>query len=150
MEYYLYLWYTIYMKEQGYVYAQTCVYKIHYHIVWCTKYRRKVLTSDIEAFLKEELSRIAEEKGFSVDECEVGDMDHVHCFVSAPTTIPPCQVVRYLKGISGRHLFLKFPEIKEKLWRGHLWNGSYFLETIGSTSEENVRRYIERQKDHQK
>lgn len=138
------------MKNPSYTYAQTCVYKINYHIVWCTKYRRKVLTQEVESFLKKELTRIADEKGFSIEECEVGEMDHVHCFVSAPTTIAPCQIVRYLKGISGRHLFLAFPENKDKLWRGHLWNGSYFIETIGSTSEDNIRLYIERQKTHQK
>lgn len=142
--------YTIYMMKNNYTYAQTCVYKINYHIIWCVKYRRKVLTDEVELFLKETLNQIAQDKGFTIEACEVGEQDHVHCFVSAPTTLAPCAIVKYLKGISGRHLFIRFPEIKEKLWKGHLWNDSYFLETIGSTGEKNIRSYIERQKDHQK
>lgn len=55
-----------------------------------------------------------------------------------------------LKGISGRRLFLKYPEIKNKLWKGQLWNSSYYIETIGSISEENILKYIERQSDYQR
>jgi putative transposase len=53
--------------------------------------------------------------------------------------------VKYLKGITGRKLFEQFPEIREKLWKGQLWNHSYYAETIGSVSEKNIRRYIEKQ-----
>lgn len=138
------------MKNKDYTYAQTCVYKINYHIIWCVKYRRKVLTPEVEAYLKQVLIQIGEEKGFQVVTSEVGDMDHIHCFIAAPTTISPSQVVKYLKGISGRKLFMQFPELTDKLWKGHLWNNSYFLETVGSTNEEAVKSYIERQKTHQK
>ncbi len=145
------MYYTIYMKNDNhYTYAQTCVYKIQYHIVWCVKYRRKVLDTDVEKRLKELLVEIGNEKGFTVVTSEVGEMDHIHCFVSAPATLSPSQIVKYLKGISGRRILMEFPSIKQKLWKGHLWNGSYFLETIGSTSEDNVKLYIERQKTHQK
>jgi len=51
-----------------------------------------------------------------------------------------------VKGISARKLFLKFPELKKKLWKGHLWNPSYYIETIGSISEDVIRKYIENQK----
>lgn len=71
------------------------------------------------------------------------------CFVSAPSKLSVTDIARWLKGISGCHLLMEFPELREKLWRGHLWNGSYFVETIGSTSEENVLKYIERQKNVQ-
>ena len=120
-----------------YVHARTCVYNVHYHIVWCVKYRRKVLTPEIEATLQEVLKQIGMENGFSVDQCEVGEADHVHCFVSAPPKLSITFIVQY-------------PKLREKLWRGELWNGSYFVETIGSTSEENVRRYIDRQKNVQR
>lgn len=80
---------------------------------------------------------------------EVGENDHIHCFVSAPPKISVTDIVRYLKGISGRFLFLEFPEIKDKLWNGHLWNDSYFVETVGSVNEENIRKYIERQQNCQ-
>lgn len=125
------------------------MYNINYHIVWCVKYRRKVLSPKISSFLYETIQDIANMKGFAVVECKVGENDHVHCFVSAPPKISPTDIVKYLKGISGNRLLACFPELREKLWRGELWNGSYFLETIGSTSEENIRKYIERQKNVQ-
>ena len=133
------------MNKGTYNHSQTCVYNINYHIVWTVKYRRKVLTADIEAELQNLLTAIGEQKGFTVVQCEVGEQDHVHLFVSAPTTITPCQAVKYLKGISGRLLLKNHPEITDKLWKGSLWNDSYFLETIGSVGEDAVKRYIERQ-----
>ena len=132
-----------------YIHARTCVYNINYHIIWCTKYRRKVLTEKISDRLYLLLSEIADEKGFTIIKVKVGEMDHVHCFVSSPPKLSITDIVRWLKGISGRHLMLEYPEIKEKLWKGHLWNGSYYVETIGSTSEENILKYIERQKNAQ-
>ena len=68
---------------------------------------------------------------------------------SAPPKISITQIVKYLKGISGNTLLKEFPELRNHLWKGQLWNGSYFCETIGSTSEENILRYIERQKNCQ-
>lgn len=140
--------YTIRM-ENKYTHARTCVYNINYHIVWCVKYRRKVLSADISNRLIELLKAVGNEKGFSVVECKVGENDHVHCFVSAPPKISVTQIVKYLKGISGNQLFREYPQLRKSLWKGQLWNGSYFCETIGSTSEENILRYIERQKDCQ-
>lgn len=140
--------YTICM-ENKYTHARTCVYNINYHIVWCVKYRRKVLSADISNRLIELLKAVGNEKGFSVVECKVGENDHVHCFVSAPPKISVTQIVKYLKGISGNQLFREYPRLRKSLWKGQLWNGSYFCETIGSTSEENILRYIERQRDCQ-
>ena len=132
-----------------YTRGRTCVYNIHYHIVWCVKYRRKVLTPQIAERFYELVNMIGEEKGFMIVECKVGEGDHVHCFVSAPPKISVTQIVKYLKGISGNKLLKEFPEIRNALWNGQLWNGSYFCETVGSTSEEHLRNYIERQKNCQ-
>ena len=49
------------------------------------------------------------------------------------------------EGILGRKLLYYYPEIKEKLWKGEIWNHSYYVETIGSVSEENIRKYILKQ-----
>ncbi len=77
---------------------------------------------------------------------EVGEQDHTHLFISAHPKISPSYMAKMIKGISARRLFLKFPELKTKLWKGHLWNPSYYVETIGSVSEEAVKKYIENQK----
>ena len=136
--------------ENGYVHDRTCVYNINYHLIWCTEYRRKVLSEKISERLYELLKEIGDEKGFTVAEAKVGEEDHVHCFVSAPPKYSVTDIVRWLKGISGRHLLMEFPEISQKLWKGHLWNGSYFCETIGSTSQDYILAYIERQKNVQR
>ena len=118
---------------------------INYHVVWSVKYRRKILSEDVELYLKDLVQQIAADKGFTVHLFECGEGDHVRCFVSGPPKLSITDIVKYLKGITGRKLFEQFPEIREKLWKGQLWNHSYYVETIGSVSEENIRRYIENQ-----
>lgn len=125
--------------------ARTCVYNVNYHIVWSVKYRRKVLTYEMEEYLKELFQEIAEEKEFEVVMMEVGEQDHIHVFASAHPKIAPSYIVKMLKGISGRKLLLQFPEIKQKLWKGHLWNRSFYLETVGSISEDVIKEYIAKQ-----
>lgn len=125
--------------------ARTCVYNCNYHIVFSTKYRKPVLTKDIEKRLKELVKEIAEEKGFEVSQIEIGEQDHVHIFVSAPPKLSPSLIVKYIKGITARKLFKEFPELKAKLAKGHLWNPSYYIETVGSISEDIIKKYIENQ-----
>ncbi|GFE72337.1 IS200/IS605 family transposase [Chroococcus sp. FPU101] len=125
---------------RGYVYA------IEYHIVWCVKYKKNVLEGEIADYLKELLTEIAIKYDFRVESLEVVT-DHVHVLVSATPqhTIP--SLVKYLKGISARKLFLKFPKIKTKLWGGHLWNPSYFVATVSENTESQIKKYIESQND---
>ena len=131
--------------RQNLIHGRTYVYNINYHVVWSVKYRRKVLSAEIEAYMKKLVQQIADDKGFTVHLFEVGEGDHIHCFVSAPPKLSITNIVKYLKGITGRKLFEKYPELRNRLWKGELWNHSYYVETIGSVSEENIRRYIENQ-----
>lgn len=134
------------MKQEHLIHARTCVYNVNYHLVWSSlKYRRKVLTAEVEIYLKAVIQDIAQDKEFVIAACEVGEQDHVHVFVSAHPKVAPSYIAKMLKGITGRRLLLKFPEITKKLWKGHLWSPIYYLETMGSSSEESIKRYIERQ-----
>ena len=130
--------------------GRTCVYNVNYHIVWSTKYRRKVLDSKIEKRLKEILYDASLDKGFIIHELEVGENDHVHMFASAHPKVSISYIVKMSKGISGRLLLYEFPELQKKLWKGELWNPSYYVETVGSVSEENIRRYIQNQEKGEK
>ena len=125
--------------------GRTCVFNINYHIVWSTKYRRKVLTTDIERRLKEILIDVGKQKGFEIAEIEVGMKDHIHVFVSAIPKISISYIAKMMKGISGRLLLKEFPELSKQLYKGELWNPSYYVETVGSISEEAIRKYIEDQ-----
>jgi putative transposase len=123
---------------RGYVYA------IEYHIVWCVKYRHQVLVGDIPGYLRQLLVETAIQYDFRIETLEIVS-DHVHALVSATPqhTIP--NIVKVLKGVSARKLFLKFPELKNKLWGGHLWNPSYFVSTVSENTEAQVKKYIESQ-----
>ena len=125
--------------------GRTCVFNINYHIVWSTKYRRKVLTDDIEKRLKQLLMDVGKQKGFDINEIEVYQKDHVHVFVSAIPKISISYIAKMMKGISGRLLLKEFPAISKWLWNGELWNPSYYVETIGSVSESSIREYIQNQ-----
>ncbi len=139
------LWYTVCMKKNNLKHARTCVYNINYHIVWSVKYRHKILSAEIESYMRDLIQQIATDKGFIVDEFEVGECDHVHLFVSAPPKMSPSLLVQYLKGITGRKLYEKFPDLRQRLWKGELWNHSYYVETIGDVSAETIHKYIEHQ-----
>ena len=130
--------YTMCMKE-NLIHYRTSVCNINYHMVWSVKYRRKILTVEIEDYLKKLVQEIARDKGFIVQLFECGEQDHIHCFVTAPPTLSVTNIIKYLKGITGRKLFETYLEIREKLWHGELWNHSYYCETIGSVSEENIK-----------
>ena len=122
------------------------VYSIQYHIVWCVKYRHKVITEQIEDKLIETLNKIADDNGFQILECNA-DKDHIHLLVNcSPQHYIPDMIIA-LKGVSARILMKEFDEeLKKKLWGGHLWNPSYFVATVSGNTEEQIRKYIQNQK----
>lgn len=124
------------------IHGRTVVYNVNYHIVWSVKYRREVLKDRIADRLGDILSDIAKDKGFKIKSMEVM-LNHVHVFVSAHPKFSPSYIYKMFKGISGRRLFMEFPQIKKLLWKGRLWNPSTYVETIGHISEETIKKYIE-------
>lgn len=127
------------------IHDRTTVYNIGYHIVWSVKYRKDVLTGKLEKSLKQILIDIANEKEFIIKEMEIMS-DSVHLFVSAKPKYSPSYIYKMLKGISGRRLFIKYPGLKKKLYKGHLWNPSTYIETVGHISEDTIEKYIQDQK----
>lgn len=121
----------------------TSVVNINYHIIWCPKYRRKILVEGIDERLKVVLKEIAIESGCSIDTIEVMS-DHIHIFLKGNPTIPIHLIVKNLKGKSSRILRQEFPHLKKRL--PCLWTRSYYCETIGCINEETIKKYIENQK----
>ncbi|MFW6026302.1 MAG: IS200/IS605 family transposase [Candidatus Woesearchaeota archaeon] len=133
------------MSKDNIVHARTCVYNVGYHVVFTTKYRKLVLVNEIESRLKEILYQVAEDKEFIIETMEIMP-DHIHLFLSSHPKLSPSYIVKMSKGISGRLLLKEFPQLKKRLYKGHLWNKSYYVETIGSISEDAIKKYIEKQK----
>lgn len=124
--------------------SKTVVYNIGYHLIWCSKYRRKVLTGDAETRLKELLAEKARQIDIEIVQMEIMP-DHVHLFVKATPVNSPHYIVQQLKGYTSRLLRQEFPSLKSRL--PSLWTRSYYCESVGHISEETVQKYIEDQKN---
>ena len=134
------------INENSLSYGRGYVFSLQYHIVWCTKYRRKVLTDGVDTDCRKFLEELAEEYRFRILAMEVMP-DHVHLLVDARPQFFISDMVKIMKGGLARQLFLLHPEIKKKLWGGHLWNPSYCVVTVSDRSREQVEHYIESQKE---
>jgi putative transposase len=122
----------------------TTVYNIGYHLIWCPKYRRKVLVGEVAKRLEELLLQKAHEIEVEIVQMEIMP-DHVHLFVKTTPTNSPHFIVQQLKGYTSRILRQEFPSLKSKL--PSMWTRSYYCESVGHISEETIRKYIEEQKN---
>jgi putative transposase len=127
-------------------YGRGYVYSLQYHIAWCTKYRKKVLSNGIDDDIKGYLNELAKEYSFSILAMEVMP-DHIHILVDCKPQFFPSDMIKILKGNTARWLFMKHPELKKQLWGGHLWNPSYCIVTVSDRSFEQVKHYIDSQKE---
>lgn len=122
------------------------VYSIQYHIVWCVKYRHKILNTIRENKLKEILNKIAKDNQFTILLVN-GDLDHIHLLIECSPQHYIPDIMKALKGVSARLMMKQYPQLKRKLWGGHLWNPSYFVATVSENTEEQIRNYINSQKE---
>ena len=127
-------------------YGRGYVYSLQYHLVWCTKSRRKILTGNIENDIKAYLYDLAQEYDFCIEAMETMP-DHIHLLVNCKPQFELPRMVKILKGNTARWLFMAHPEIKSELWGGHLWNPSYCAITVSERSFEQVKEYIDSQKE---
>lgn len=124
-------------------YSKTCVYNCGYHLIWCPKYRKRVLVDGVDKRLKELLLEKAKDINVEIERMEVMP-DHVHLFIHTVPTNPAHHVIGQLKGYSSRILRKEFPWLKTRL--PSLWTRSYYVETVGHISEQTIKKYIEDQK----
>lgn len=125
------------MKTKNHV-----TYDCNYHIIFCPKYRKKVLKGQI----KEDLIKIIKEKSIELD-CELIEYeimeDHVHILVSIPPQVPLTSYLKTIKGTSSNILRNKYSELKSRI--PTLWTHSYYVSTTGGVNLEKVKEYIENQ-----
>jgi putative transposase len=120
------------------------VYSIQYHLVWCVKYRHDVLVDRMEFDTKLIIQDIADEHEIKIVEMET-DKDHIHLLIECKPQHYIPNIVKAFKGVSARRMFKLHPELRKRLWGGHLWNPSYFIATVSENTEEQIRRYIQHQ-----
>jgi putative transposase len=122
------------------------VHEIAYHIIWCTKYRHKVLTGLVDIELKKFIAEACQEYDWRLEKLET-DQDHVHIFVRTDHMTAPIEIAKTLKSLSAVHLFAKFPTLKgQKFWGSGLWSRSTYYGAVGHVNEATVKKYIEDQK----
>ncbi len=119
------------------------VYSCKYHVVWCPKYRRKVLVNGVDERLKEILQDVAAERRAEIIEMEVMP-DHVHLLVEVDPQFGIHRLVKLMKGRSSRILRQEFPWLRSRL--PTLWTNSYFVSTVGGAPLAVIKQYIENQK----
>jgi len=122
---------------------RNCVFQTAYHVIWCPKFRHDILTGEVAAELQSLLATICTDHEWPLISQEI-QPDHIHLFVSIPPSVAVSNAVKILKGTTARLLFLRYPELKSRLWGDNLWSPSYFVGTAGNVSAETIKRYIER------
>lgn len=128
-----------------YIHGRTSVFCLKYQISWTTMYSQKLLSPTIENRLCEILNQVSKEKGFTLVSINVEDMNKVTCVVSASPQYSITQMVKYLKGISGRILLKEYPDLKDNLKNKELWNKCYFSSTIDTIDKDEECKYFQRQ-----
>ena len=119
---------------------------LRYHLVWIPKYCKSILLGSIEKRVKELSHEIVEEHDFEILTMELMP-DHVHLFVSAAPKWAPGKIVSLFKTITSEIIFEEFPQVKRKLWGGHLWSAGYYAASVGDkVTAEMVKKYIRHQR----
>lgn len=121
-----------------------CVFQLHAHLVFVTKYRRKVFTSENLQDLGKVLSDIASKMGVELVDFN-GEQDHVHILIQYPPSVALSTLVNSLKGASSRRLRTLHPEITDHYYKGVLWSPSYFAASCGGAPLEIIKQYIDDQ-----
>ena len=120
------------------------VYEATYHLVWCPKYRKRILTGGICKRVKELFLEIASQFDFDIQECEIAE-DHVHLLISFPPRYSVSKVVAILKSISGSKILKEYSSVRKRLWAGHLWEQGYFFRTVGEqVTDDVIKKYIQK------
>ena len=139
--------------------SNNVTYRCHYYVVWCAKYRRKVITSlnpklanppiegdpgPVDERLKQIIHELCKETGSEIVKLEVMP-DQVHLIVDCAPQYGIHKLVRLIKGQTSRHLRAEFPSIKRRL--PSLWTNNYFVATVGREPLEMMEQYVQNQRN---
>ncbi len=121
------------------------VWQCKYHVIWCPKYRFKILNGTLRRSVGDLLQQLCEWKKLEILEMNVQE-DHVHLLLSIPPKFSVSEVVGFLKGKSAIKIFDKHLELKKRYWGRHFWAKGYCVSTVG-LDEKRIRKYVKWQKE---
>ena len=114
------------------------VYDLKYHMIWCTKYRKKILRGRIAERVRDLIRQRCAARGVSIIRGAVSP-DHIHLLLSAPPILAPAKLAQGIKGRSSRLMQAEFPELRKQYWGQHMWARGYFCATVGAVDEATIR-----------
>ena len=125
-----------------YTIASHTIFHNRYHIVWITKYRYKLLTTEMRLRIREISYQICEQLGVKIIK-GVLSSNHTHMFVEIPPKLAVSNFLRRVKGCTSRKVQQEFPELKKQYWGQRFWARGYFCTTSGNVTNETIMNYIE-------
>ena len=125
------------------------VFYHRFHVVWITKYRKRVLSGELRLRLREIIAQVAEELNIKIIN-GVLSADHVHMFAEIPPHTSVSEFVRIAKGRSSRKIQQEFPHIKKEYWGCHFWARGFFSSTSGNVTDDIINNYINEHSDAHK
>lgn len=128
--------------KKQYTTSNHLTYSCQYHVIFCPKYRRKVLVDGIDVRLKELFLEIAEKDGFKILDMEITS-DHVHLLIDCNPRLGIMECVKHLKGGTSRKMREEFPSLKSRI--PTLWTRSVFISSAGNVSLDIINQYLEEQ-----
>ena len=121
-----------------------CIFKMHVHLVFVAKYRRKVFDGDAIDRMRRMFGKVCEDMEASLVEMD-GEDNHVHLLVEYPPKLAVSVLVNSLKGVSSRLLRKERPDLRKRYWKNMLWSPSYFASSCGGAPIGIIKQYIEQQ-----
>ena len=131
---------------QNYRKTSHSTYDCKYHVVWITKYRKKIMSGVVAERVRELIRGICKEHDVEIIRGHVSQ-DHVHLFVSVPPHLSISKLVQYLKGKSSYKMLQENKQLSKMFWGRHLWGRGYFVATSGNVTDEVILEYIKSQDD---
>jgi len=124
--------------------GRNCVFLMHVHLVFVTKYRSNVLKSIHLQYIEDVTRVICEQKDCVLKEFN-GEGDHIHLLIDYPPKVSVSKLVNAIKGVTSRRLKQNYPSLSSSFYKGALWSPSYFAGSVGGATLDVVKKYIEQQ-----
>ena len=116
------------------------VWECKYHVVWCPKYRFRILNGEVGKSLRAIIRQLCEWKQIEILAGNV-QTDHIHLVISFPPKYSVAEVIGFLKGKSALKLFDRHVDLKKRYWGRHFWAKGYCVSTVG-LNEEQIKKYV--------